>query len=223
MFDALFESRSTIAGRPLVSGGTLAITTHTLLIGLALWATASHGATRPHRPRVIELPPPATQPPAPRGLAALVVPRPHVTLGDLSGVLPPFPPTSLPLLDFHPATTPAPVSGGPGGDSRLSPGSPFPMDMVDERPEVLAGPPLTYPDLLRQAGIQGRVLVRAVVDTLGRVEPGSVAVVVSSNPGFDRAALDYLRRALFRPARVLGRPVRVLVEVPIEFRIERGR
>ena len=205
-----------------MSGGTLAITAHTLLIGLALWATASHGAARPHRPRVIELSPPATATPAPRGPVEHVALPPPVDLGDLRDPAPSFPPPPL-SADFRLAATPEPVPGGPGGDSRLSPGGPLPMDVVDERPEVLAGPPLTYPELLRQAGIQGRVLVRAVVDTLGRVEPGSIVIVVSSNPDFQRAALDYMRRALFRPARVLGRPVRVLVEVPIEFRIAHRR
>ena len=39
--------------------------------------------------------------------------------------------------------------------------------MVDERPVFLSGPPLQYPTLLRQAGIHGRVLVRAIIDTTG--------------------------------------------------------
>ena len=34
-----------------------------------------------------------------------------------------------------------------------------------------------YPEMLRQAGIGGRVLVRFAVDTLGRVDPASVTVV----------------------------------------------
>ncbi len=88
---------------------------------------------------------------------------------------------------------------------------------------MLTGPPLAYPEPLRQAGIAGRVLVRAVIDTLGRAEPASVVVLQSPNRGFDRPAIDYVRRALFRPARVLGRPVRVLVDVPIEFQITRVR
>src|SRR5213083_773811 len=42
---------------------------------------------------------------------------------------------------------------------------------VDERPEIVSAPPLEYPPALRHAGLQGRVTVQAVIDTLGRAEP----------------------------------------------------
>jgi len=84
---------------------------------------------------------------------------------------------------------------------------------------LLAGPPPAYPDLLRAAGIQGRVVLQAVIDTLGRAE-GAAVVVESSNRGFDAAALAYVRRALFRPGRVHGRAVRVLIRLPIDFTLQ---
>jgi TonB family protein len=93
--------------------------------------------------------------------------------------------------------------------------------VVDERPEVLSGPQLQYPDLLREASIQGRVLVQAIIDTTGRVEPQSVKVIQSPNPGFDQPAKNYVLRALFRPARLHGRAVRVLINLPIDFKIKR--
>ena len=92
--------------------------------------------------------------------------------------------------------------------------------VVEERPELVSGPELQYPDLLRQAGIQGRVLVQAIIDTTGRAEPRSVEVIQSPNSGFDQPSTDYVLRALFRPARVHGRPVRVLLNLPIDFKIE---
>jgi TonB family protein len=91
--------------------------------------------------------------------------------------------------------------------------------VVDERPHILSGPPLTYPDLLRQAGVQGRVIVRAIVDTMGRAEPGSVQIVQTPNVAFNQSARDYMLHARFRPARLHGRPVRVLVNVPIDYKI----
>jgi len=39
--------------------------------------------------------------------------------------------------------------------------------IVEEKPAVLSGPTLQFPELLRQAQIQGRVLVQAIIDTLG--------------------------------------------------------
>ncbi len=91
--------------------------------------------------------------------------------------------------------------------------------IIEERPSVLSGPPPVYPELLKQAGIQGRALVQAVIDTLGRAEAMSVRILQSPNPGFDQSAKNYVLKALLRPARVHGRAVRVLINIPIDFRI----
>jgi TonB family protein len=89
--------------------------------------------------------------------------------------------------------------------------------VVEDAPVLLSGPPLAYPELLRQARIQGRVEVEAIIDATGRAEVGTVHVVGSPHPGFDAPARDFVRRALFRPGRMHGRAVRVLVRLPIEF------
>src|SRR5438309_4201473 len=91
--------------------------------------------------------------------------------------------------------------------------------MLDERPVFVSGPPLQYPTLLRQAGIQGRVMVRAIIDTTGRAEPASVQVVESPHPGFNQAARNAVLQARFSHGRFRGRSVRVLIEFPVEFRI----
>jgi len=113
------------------------------------------------------------------------------------------------------------VEGGVGTGIVPSSDQVFMESVVEERPEVLSGPQLQYPDLLRQAGVQGRVLVQAIIDTSGRAEPPSVKIIQSPNPGFDQPAKNYVLRALFRPARVHGRAVRVLVNLPIDFKIKR--
>ena len=95
--------------------------------------------------------------------------------------------------------------------------------LVEDPPVVLAGRAPVYPEPLRHAGIPGRVVVAVVVDTLGRAEPSSVAIVASSNQGFDPPARDYVLHALFRPARVHGRAVRVLVRLPVDFAIVAAR
>ncbi len=89
--------------------------------------------------------------------------------------------------------------------------------VVDEKPAVLSAPQLVFPDLLRQAGIQGRVMVQAIIDTMGSAEPSSLKILRSPNPGFDQSAENYVLKTLFRPARVHGRAVRVLVQVPVSF------
>lgn len=122
----------------------------------------------------------------------------------------------LPGIPALPIGFPSPEPAGAGTDSSGDPGVFLPA-VIDEPPALLSAPPPVYPPLLRLAGIQGGVTVQAVVDTMGRAEPGSLRVVDSPNPGFDGAALDCVRRALFRPGRVTGRAVRVLVSVPLHF------
>ena len=92
---------------------------------------------------------------------------------------------------------------------------------LDERPVFLSGPSLQYPALLRQAGIQGRVLMRAIIDTTGRAEPASVQVVESPHPGFNQAARNALLQARFRHGLFRGRAVRVLIEFPVTFQTAR--
>jgi TonB family protein len=109
-----------------------------------------------------------------------------------------------------------------GDASGQQPGRPLevlPDSMVDKR--VLYRPPLRYPALLRHAGIEGRVIVQALIDTTGRAEPGSVRIIQSSHPGFEESAKSYMRQALFRPARLRGRPVRVVMDLPLEFRLNK--
>jgi TonB family protein len=89
-----------------------------------------------------------------------------------------------------------------------------------EQPELLSGPRLQYPDLLRYAGIQGRVIVQAMINETGRAETASVKIVESPHPGFNQAAKDWVLAARFDPARVQGRAVRRVVNVPVEFAIE---
>ena len=96
----------------------------------------------------------------------------------------------------------------------------FSVDVVQEKPELLSAPQLVYPDLLKKAGIQGVVMVQAIIDTAGRVEPNSVRVVTSANPGFDSSARDYVLKERFRPARVYGHAVRVLVQLPVNFTLQ---
>jgi protein TonB len=97
----------------------------------------------------------------------------------------------------------------------------FTESVVDEKPEILSGPQLPYPDGLRQAGVQGRVVVQLILDTLGRAEPASVKVIQTPDAGFDLGAMDYVLHAVFRPARIHGRAVRVLLNIPIDFKIKR--
>lgn len=94
--------------------------------------------------------------------------------------------------------------------------------LIEAAPEVLAGPLPLYPDLLRQAGLEGQVVLEARVDTTGRVQRGSITVVSATHPGFVASARQALMATLFRPARVNGRAVPMLVRVPFAFSMRGG-
>jgi len=130
----------------------------------------------------------------------------------------------LPSLPQTGATTeafsrPAGTSGATSGTNEATGWAP----LLSEQPaEVLSGPLPAYPELLRQAGVQGRVVLEAVVDTTGRVLPQSVSVVSATNPGFVAPARQALLATLFRPAMTGGKPARLRVRIPYDFTIRNG-
>lgn len=99
----------------------------------------------------------------------------------------------------------------------------YELSAVEEMPEirnrrdiarlVAAG----YPVDLRGTGTQAGVTLRFRVLTTGRVDPATVTVVESAHEAFNEPAVQVARRMLFRPAGINGRPVSVLVTVPINF------
>jgi protein TonB len=75
-----------------------------------------------------------------------------------------------------------------------------------------------YPPRARAHGVEGQVLLRAVVDRLGHVE--QEIEVLRSIPLLDEVAVAALRRWHFTPGRDgAGQLVRVLLEVPIRFQL----
>ena len=197
-------------------GGLVSLVIHSAIIGGAIFATleAHHAVAatkldtamvylQPQEPQREPPPPSDVQVPL-RGFQTVTVPV------DL--------PTALPTVDlqehFDPKDfTGVGVEGGtatgvtPGANTVYSTGE------VDQKPALLTAPPLErdYPPMLRSAGITGRVVIGAIIDTSGRAEPGSVQVIQSAHPGFNDAARKWMTQALFRPARRNGRAVRVQV------------
>src|SRR6266568_2074391 len=122
-------------------------------------------------------------------------------------------------LERHMAQVDAACPPGGNGDGRAA-AQVYAEATVDEPAEIVSAPPLEYPPALRHAGLQGRVTVQVVIDTLGRAEPASLKVIARPNTAFDESACAYVLHAVFRPARVKGRAVRVLINVPVDYKIE---
>jgi protein TonB len=76
-----------------------------------------------------------------------------------------------------------------------------------------------YPPMLRDAGVTGHTTVVLVIDKNGQVEPGSVTVRESTHDAFRDAAIRAAERFRFRPARLHGQPVSVVISIPIDWQI----
>lgn len=111
------------------------------------------------------------------------------------------------------------IARGPvGAGGSAATGAPMTGLEVDRQVEPLPGAPAPeYPDALRSAGVRGSVLAEFVVDTTGRMEPGSFRTLRSDDPLFSAATRAALLRTRFRPAESNGRRVRQLVQQSFSF------
>ncbi|HXL06499.1 MAG TPA: energy transducer TonB [Gemmatimonadales bacterium] len=214
MRDLLIESgaRAT-AHRPWLPSGLIAVVAHVVIVAGAVWATLDPARAVGSEQSPVVLTWPEETPRDPRGDARDAIPGPPEPVVDA----PSLPPVGLPPIDPGGRIEPfLPVPGVAGTAPANESDAAVDWRSVEEPPALLAGPPPAYPELLRAAGIEGRVVFQVVIDTLGRAEPAA-RVVESANRGFDAAALAFVRGALFRPGRVRGRAVRVLIRLPIDF------
>ena len=135
----------------------------------------------------------------------------------------------LPPLDFIPPSPTSPTDftnvriGASGSDEsgpKKSPNGIFNADQVERQVSLLAGAPVpNYPEALRAAGIEGKVLAQFIVDERGMVESDSVRFVQSDNTLFEASVRNVLRRMHFAPAEIGGKKVRQLVQMPFVFTI----
>ena len=87
-----------------------------------------------------------------------------------------------------------------------------------------ANSPATYPPALVSQGIEGTVLLRLYVDTLGRIQNDSTRIAESSGyPALDSAALRAAPELRFAPAERDGRRIAALFLQPFHFRTPSGR
>jgi protein TonB len=232
MLNVLLESR---APRTRRFGSTVAsalLHAALVVVAVALTMPGPVDATVPRAPApgpVWIVPPPPPHPVATRPNGdAVPAPPDGRTLPTIAA--PEFTPIGLPPIDVGPATAPEQiVIGAPGvrtaspigaGDPSFLTGGGSAVDerLVDRAPRVL-GRALEprYPAPLRDAGVQGRVVVQFVVDTLGHAELGELQVVESAHPLFVEPVRAALARYRFSVGEVGGRKVRTRVQIPFDF------
>lgn len=145
------------------------------------------------------------------------------TLGSETGEAPETP-------ESLPPAPPAPAALAESVESELivPPAPPAPQASPEK---VEAGPQLLqesvvlpiYPEEARRAGVQGRVLLEALVRADGSVVGVVVKESVAGYPELDRKAVEAVAQWRFQPATINGNPVDSSVEIPIEFRLDSKR
>lgn len=234
------ESRRASSRR--VGGTLLSVMLHMAIVGAAVAATASRqthaGVAAPDRStRVIYVPIDQVRPrvasarPAPRRRTEPRIDRtgspPAIEWKVTSSVTPTVPSPTLPAAWTEPASDDGDAgaqesgaSGGVPGEGGTADGRSFSASEVDRVAE-LAGRivPPRYPDVLRRSAVDGRIVVRFIVDTSGRVEPESIVALESAHELFAAAAIASVRKLRFTPARADGRRVRMMMELPFLFTV----
>ena len=92
-------------------------------------------------------------------------------------------------------------------------GGPIP----DVFPVLVRMPRARYPEALLRARIEGRVVLRALVNTGGRVDSSSILVLWATHVQFVVPAREALSAALFRPGWFGGRRMDAWITIAIDF------
>src|SRR5687767_6120617 len=237
MFNNLLESKPKKERR---AGGTMvSIILHSVLIAGAVYATAN-AAIQNEKPRQEKIdfvetpkeepPPPKDEPPPPPPPDVVAAPPPPKGFQVLTA--PVEIPDVIPEIDLTKKVISEEDFSGKGvagGVAKGVEGGKAPIVQTDqpyfefqvEKPVVPAPGSVSprYPDMLRQAGVEGEVLAQFVVDTTGRVENGSLKILKQSHDLFVQSVKNALPQMKFIPAEVGGRKVKQLVQQPFTFSI----
>jgi len=232
VFDQLIESKKS-AQYGGAFGGAFSITLHAVVISAAVYATMhakevvkqvqhTFDVTLQTQEKKAEPPPPkqelSTVVAPPRGFQTLSMPT-NIPIN----IPPPSANTSFNAADFSGVGVEGGVAKGittTGPTVRTD--QPYLESVVEERPELISHPPVHYPEILKQAGIDGHVVVEAIIDTTGHAERGSIRILSSTNQLFEQPSKDVVAASVYRPGKISGRPVRVRVQVPLNFSVTRG-
>lgn len=88
-----------------------------------------------------------------------------------------------------------------------------------KRPVFLAGPQPRYTETARKAGVQGVVILEAVIDDQGRVT--NLQVLKGLPMGLDKSAVEAVSQWRYKPATLENRPVKVIFTLTVNFQLQR--
>ncbi|MBS4035402.1 MAG: energy transducer TonB [Ignavibacterium sp.] len=94
---------------------------------------------------------------------------------------------------------------------------------VETNPQIIGGlealtSKLYYSEIAKRTGIEGKVVVTIIVDKEGNVVDAQI--VKSLHSDLDQIALKAVRELKFHPGIQNGKPVKVQVSIPIQFKLK---
>ena len=107
-------------------------------------------------------------------------------------------------------------------DANAAPG----LDNINFTPEPGVVPPKIilaekkYPERAKKAGKEGEVILQLTIDEKGI--PKDIVPLTNLGFGLEEAAIELLKKSTFRPATKGGKPISLLIEIPIDFKLEDG-
>lgn len=229
MFDNLIESKpkKTQSGRQAMAS----LVVHAVIILALIWVTkgAAEVVKKINADTTMVFleppkapPPPPDQPPPDQVVAANPPPQGFQTVLPPSIVPQAIPPVDLNqhfnAKDFSGKGVEGGIAAGViGGTGPVDNAQVFMEAQVDDPPTLITPGPNRYPDVLKAAGIAGRVTVQFIVDTTGHPVASSIKILATPHPGFNNAATELVAKSVFRPGKVHGQAVSVLVQQNINF------
>ncbi len=213
------------ASRLLRNGLIISCAIHVALIGIYLGSTLIKPKDEAaYTGRVIRMetlpPPPPLSDAAPPPVVPQTMEVAKPTIGIPTPVADELAPEQTIMTQQEIAASITPIGFGSGSKDTLVIASaddlPGQGEFVyyEDEPVPVAMVKPDYPPFARDAGIQGKVVLHVLVGKDGRVKNVKVNKGVV---GLNEAAMDAVKRWVFKPALSNNKPVAVWVEVPVDF------
>jgi TonB family protein len=110
------------------------------------------------------------------------------------------------------------IFGIPEGPPPAEPEGPIRVGGDVQPPVKVSAPSPQYTEIARKARIQGVVIVEAIIDKSGSVT--NVKILKGLPMGLDSAAADAVKKWKFKPATLNGKPVAVIYNLTVNFRLQ---